>query len=1000
MFLNKILQPFFGFIGKNNWKSRNPQVRKRAVQEIPVSDQETLGKIAMNDSDESIRSIAANKLNDLDLLQTIIIKCNSETVKQSAQIRFFQLLCGMKHPIPDYDIREKMIHGSRNPELLEFVAANADQASLREMTIKKISRDPLLGDISLTDDNQKIRQIAAQQISKRSTLERVVKNSRRKDKRVYKIVKSKLNTLIEDEKRPLLLAKEVIDICDKLEKLHKRNLLQQEKTTFDNYVKRWSEISQFANDKITQRYNNINLKITISINGLENKHKKEHEADIILNRILTELSLAVDELLISKEKIEREASDTKSPKEIAADKENVILELGREWDSQISLLQNKEKIKHYNNQFFSILELSESTSSLEESSEADSLNKLQSITAQLESISESSGFILQKTVTTLQEKFNQQIENHHLDNELISAEKVESLKLRFASICKRLDEKLLIQQQNINQLKEQIKNDSNLIQSNIDNGFVSKSNKLLQSLLKQIDKSYYLSNYEKNNYHNELKTLQLQLGELSSWQNWAHDNERENLLIKAVDLFEQAKENNNLDSEYKDITAQVKDLRQQWKKMRSHTADDLWKKFNTACNSIYELCIPFIEQQEKERNENLRKKEALCEQLENYIISMKWPADDGIISNSEGQDINWIQVDKITKQARKEWSEIGLVDHNSHKKINHRFEHSMQIIRNELNKGWQINLQKFEDLITKTEALHPFIEDDLFESINKAKQYQQQWKTIGSVSSYQRKKIWKRFRAACDVIFNKRQESIDKKNSQNDEIIREKEAICENLEALNQQPLPKKDLEIAFSDIRYIWAEIQSQPKSSGKALNTRYKQAEKEYFNKLDQLHLEEQQEQLHRIIKKAQICTEIEVMISSETINEDEYDDLSRQLTQQWKAIRPLSSSLESDLSIRFKQALEVLQSGASAEQKQSTIQNELNLKQEFCLKFEILTAKESPAGNESARMKMQVDLLKDNMGQSRSISAFEIQQQWYKLSNYSQDKELEKRFINLTT
>jgi len=53
----------------------------------------------------------------------------------------------------------------------------------------------------------------------------------------------------------------------------------------------------------------------------------------------------------------------------------------------------------------------------------------------------------------------------------------------------------------------------------------------------------------------------------------------------------------------------------------------------------------------------------------------------------------------------------------------------------------------------------------------------------------------------------------------------------------------------------------------------------------------------------------------------------------------------------------------------------------------------------------MEMQVELLNSNLGQNRNdeaqdsqASSYELQQQWYSLTNYTQDKSLEKRFIKL--
>ena len=268
MFFDKFLKPLVNTFSGDPLKSKNPETRKKAVQNLPVSDQQTLNTIALNDTNNAIRVIAANKISDLDSLQTIIMKGTNEALKQAAQQRMHQLLCGLKQPIPPLAERQKIISGSRNPALLEFVAEYADNASLREATIKKINRDPLLGNIALNDKNAQVRQLAAQQIAKRSTLERVAKKSRRTDKRVYKIVKTKLDIIIEDEQRPALLAKEVVDICDKLEKLHKRNLLLQEKTTFENYLNRWNDIENFANEEITERFHNIcTTSVALSMNS-------------------------------------------------------------------------------------------------------------------------------------------------------------------------------------------------------------------------------------------------------------------------------------------------------------------------------------------------------------------------------------------------------------------------------------------------------------------------------------------------------------------------------------------------------------------------------------------------------------------------------------------------------------------------------------------------------------------------------------------------------------
>ena len=146
-----------------------------------------------------------------------------------------------------------------------------------------------------------------------------------------------------------------------------------------------------------------------------------------------------------------------------------------------------------------------------------------------------------------------------------STEELEVIKNKFSSICTVIDDKLKIQQKNTQQLQKQIAQDIELIKAHIKEGLTSKAIRLLQSSIKQIDSSHYLSNSEKNALHKELKQFQLELGELSSWKSWAHDNERENLLKKAEDLFSTSRINENLVIEYREVTAQIKELRHQWK---------------------------------------------------------------------------------------------------------------------------------------------------------------------------------------------------------------------------------------------------------------------------------------------------------------------------------------------------------------------------------------------------------------------------------------------------
>lgn len=978
MVLKKLIKPIFSPFTREKWQSKNTDVRKKAVQELPVSDQEILADIAMNDPEEAIRAIAANKLSDLDLLQTIIMKGTNGTVKEAAQTRMFQLLSGMKHPVPEFHIREEMIRGSRNPALLEFIAANADQASLREIAINKISRDPLLGDIALTDENAKVRQLAAQHIAKRSTLERVAKQSRRKDKRVYKIVKTKLDRIIEDEERPARLATEVVEICDKLEKLKKRNRLLQEKTTFENYVARWSEIQNFANEVVTQRYHAICEDIISSIDELEQQQQEEQGALVKLDTILNNLSNTVDELLQTGETPDVD-------QKIVEDNQKIIANLGIEWDDTIKIISSQTIIDTQNRKFQNILDLLDNQIMPEVNS--NDLDKLNSLLEQAENIEKKTGYIPEKTVAVLQDKFNQLIKTN-------STSDTEPLEQRFKTIIKQLKEKLAAQHEKATRLIADIEQKNLIIKQLISDGHVSKADRQLHELFKTIDHSNWFSSAEKNKYHQILHDIQATLGDLSSWKNWAHDKERENLIQQAEKLLEQAKSSTNLEAEFTEISSEIKALRQQWKKLRSRTQESMWQHFNNTCNEAYSYCTPYIEKQSAQREANLKAREQLCEQLENYIETMGWPSEkDAPIDNS----IDWIKVDKITRQARKEWAEIGFVERKRHKAVSRRFDKAIDLIRNELKKVWHINQEQYNELIHKVQQLHETLDEDLNGAINKTKQYQHDWKKIGPVSPYQRNKLWKKFRAACDVIFDRRKASIEQKNSHNEERLREKQAICENLEALNQQPLTRSDLQLAFKDIENLWKELEPQAKSISKDVNKRYAEAKEIFKQKIAQLIQQEQQLEIILLKQKAELCSQLEALDSED-------QEKLNTINDQWLALAALPQALEHKIQERFQQAVDNMSQDKTALQE-----SEQQKKQQFCLKYEILTGKNSPGDQQQARMEMQVELLNSNLGNHNKqssanepatdkISAYQLQQQWYLISNYTQDNDLQERFEQL--
>jgi hypothetical protein len=973
MVLSKFINPFVFSFGKEKWKSRNTQVRKKAVQELPISDQQTIADIALNDSDESIRIIATNKSSDLNLLQTIIMKGTNQSVKKSAATRFYQLLSGIKHPIPDYKDRQKIIQGSRNPALLEYIAENANEPEFRQIAIKRINRDALLGNIALKDSNADVRLTAAQQVAKRSTLERVVKQSRRKDKRVYKTVKTKLEHIIEDEERPLILAKEVEDICYHLERLYKRSHLLQEKPTYENYLIRWESIENFASKETQQRFVLACKKISLGIEDLEQEKARQQEAIQTLESMLSQLSDIIDEILQA-----RDSHDNES----VSDKKNSLNSLSQGWDEEVSKVSSPQA-KIFNSRFQALLDLIETSPS--ENDNQSITNSMMVLCSQIESmLNNSEDFLPMHSIDALDSKFHSQVKlvQHHTPE-------IEKCINTFEQSLTILQERLKIQNHKAGELKNQIQSTLEQIQSQIDEGQISRAEKNRNTLFRQVEHSHLLASAEKQQYQKSLNQFRSELGKFSSWRNWAHENEREHLTQQAEQLLIKTQENKDLEHGYHEVVAQVKTLRQDWKRLKSSGSDELWERFNHACSQNYELCTPYLNKEAEVRDSHLQAKQALCEQLEQYIETMHWPTDP---ATEIDQSIDWFKVDQIIRQARKEWNTIGFVDRKVLKVISKRFDKSINIIRGELKQVWNDNHDKFYHLINEVKALHDLIDTDLDQAIEKAKKIQKEWKKIGPVPSYQRNKLWKKFRKNCDLIFDKRQDIIEQRNHDNEIILREKEAICENFEALNQQPLSITDLQNAYNDIVRLWNENKPKLSSLSKDLNQRYAAAKTEYDSKLTLLYAEQKVQQLELFKRKADLCKQLERLSSSNRADVEQF-------TEKWSHLPFLPAKMETLINTRFNAAIEHIDTD-----KEALIQAESEQKQHLCLKYEILTGKKSPQEQQQARRKMQVELLNSSMsgrqGEQDKPEPMEMQVQWHSLSDYEYegDAEIDERFSRL--
>ena len=232
-----------------------------------------------------------------------------------------------------------------------------------------------------------------------------------------------------------------------------------------------------------------------------------------------------------------------------------------------------------------------------------------------------------------------------------------------------------------------------------------------------------------------------ELREADGWQQWANISRQEALIAQAKTLLE--------DESQQNLGKQLKDLQAAWKAVGPaprKKGQELWEIFKATCDQIYERVKVERARQSEVHAANLERKIALCERVEVLAESTDWEATANEI-----------------KDLQREWKTIGPVPRKKSDAVWKRFRGACDLFFErrkpfmELQMAeWENNLAKKQEMCEQAEALAE--STDWQETSAKLRQMQRDWRDVGLVPRKDAKAINNRFRAACDLFFNRRKE--------------------------------------------------------------------------------------------------------------------------------------------------------------------------------------------------------------------------------------------------
>ena len=219
---------------------------------------------------------------------------------------------------------------------------------------------------------------------------------------------------------------------------------------------------------------------------------------------------------------------------------------------------------------------------------------------------------------------------------------------------------------------------------------------------------------------------------------------------------------------------QLQDLHQEYREtgpVEKELREQIWQRFKAASTVINKRHQQHFEEIRAEEEENLVKKTALCEKVEDIVRQERKNTGD------------WDSQSKEIIALQQEWKTIGFTPQKMNTKIFERFRAACDEFFTkkgeyfkELKEKYAENAKRKQELVEKAQALKD--STDWKKTSEKLIALQKEWKTIGMVPKRLGDQLWEDFLAACNHFFEARNAvHADERNEERENLVKKNEII-------------------------------------------------------------------------------------------------------------------------------------------------------------------------------------------------------------------------------
>jgi exonuclease SbcC len=901
---------FARLLGK---KPQPKPVEKKTTNLEALSPDALVGIIKSGD-DDNVRVAAIQKITDQKTLLSLAGITETSGLSASIQKAAKQRLAGL---IESGAVDSEQLRGDISDQKTLFALLSHNK-ELFDKAFNAITDQSELASFALEGSTSKLRQSAAEKITDKNILQQLLKDTKTKDKTVFKIVKEKCDLFKEDEKRVAEILAAVTAAVQSLEQHSNRPFDGQFLAKFTYLQQQWEVKKADASGELLDRAAQAIHKCQLTINNISEEQVAQEQAR------KAEL-LAAEERQAHIQQLQSLLHAIVSSDVNVEETQALLKLLNSAWESL-----NAGKVATFSEQktvtnLHRIIE-----SELAQHSAHGSLAQHK---ARFEQLVSEAAAEASKDYQALKKRVN-----------ALAAALKDEMPAIIAATRSAYEEWEKAAEKKAAELQS--------IQRHV-GGLIRKANETVSAgvlgkamgIRRAIDEK--LKDLEQVPTHlaNQLAQLDESLQKMQDWKNYAVQPKKHELIaqLEALDGSKEHPES---------LANKIKRIQDEWRALSKGGKDqdqELWEKFHELAQKVYQPCRDYFVEQANIRQRNLDSCKQLVAQLKDYLENHHW------------ENANWKDVEKVIRLARAEWRNYTPTERAATQPVLAEFEAVLAAIQQKLNEEFGKNAILKKELIAEARALVDI--EDSRKATDEVKKLQARWQTIGASLRKEEQQLWHEFRDICDAVFAKRQQQSAEFKVELETNLASATTLVTELGSLTQltgQALI--DARKRVDEIRQAFSVIGQFPKSQVNDIKTAFNQAIEAF----------EQKVKAERNTLKQQIW--VNLFSANKVVNDYELALVKGKLPDLADQAE-LQTHIDSISQWPAGGLKAVQQKLARANGSANLVEN-LNTLRELCVRAEILTESETPASEQSLRTAFQVNQLQQNFGRKIQDTASEME------------------------